>query len=208
MDPITLLLLVGLVYAAGQGARAASNGIRDHHRRAGRRGMSTLGWLGGEARHGFPVTRRGFQSGWLAHRQAMDQREHELNAARANHTETRLTYAQARREHMKRIRRAQAEIDRASQPLTLTDPPLADGQTPGQPVPRPSATYPPDGPPPSQPCPACGLKTFHRLDCPRRQRATTTHQPYGAPRPAGNGQDHDQCPYCGCPSEGETHAMP
>lgn len=69
------------------------------------------GWWGGEVLHGFPVHRRGWHAGWLAHQVEAVRQDAIREEARTTHLETRQSFAEKVREHRERQARAQEAID-------------------------------------------------------------------------------------------------
>jgi hypothetical protein len=118
---------------ARQQARTAAASRGGHHdsdavkRRAAR--QATVGFWAGEARHGFPVFRHGFEEGWAEHQHEMARRERDRAARQADHAEQQRTWRDEAAGHWRRLDRARGQ-DGATPPHSA-DPPLPDGRTPG-----------------------------------------------------------------------------
>lgn len=117
MDPLLgALWLLGIIYAGGKAwshattARQSSRGSRGRFQHA-------AAWWTREATRGFPQHRAGFQSGWLAHKTALDHRRAKREEAKTTHLETRASILSEVREHRRRQAEAQALIDQAGQPF-------------------------------------------------------------------------------------------
>ena len=136
MNPLALLAIIGLVFAA-RGAlahawksyrKSSAERVKEAEKATApaplpprRRRMvqahHTVGWWGGEVAHGFPVLRTGWHAGWLAHQAAATQQQAVREEARTTHLEARASVLSGLREHRERQAEAQRQIEEA-----LTDP--------------------------------------------------------------------------------------
>jgi hypothetical protein len=141
------LFVVGLFYAVREGSRETGKSLgqaRGQARKAaaaqgGRYGtpavmrraqrQAAIGWLAGETRHGFPVTRHGFSTGWNRHQHAMAERERDHLGQLADLADNRRRLAAEISAHRQRLAEQAEVAARASS--QKTDPPLADGKTAG-----------------------------------------------------------------------------
>lgn len=112
---VGVLFVAGVLYASKKAVEHVGAEFRKS--RPGRGGpRHAMAWFTGEAVRGFPVTRAGFQSGWLAHQTAMAQYHARREEARTSHLEARASILSELREHRRRQAEAQARIDAAQAP--------------------------------------------------------------------------------------------
>jgi hypothetical protein len=224
MDPITgMLILVGLFYASrgairaaghasavssggssSPGGRSRSSGTYKGPSWAGGRGHTGLSWWASEIGHGFPVTAGGFRQGWRAHQTAM--LEHRERGASQT-----ATYAEARREHIRRMTEAQRRASIASGGTIDTRPPKVKAHRPSRKgkAKRAAKRILVAGPPKSKPqppdtiCPWCTPLPdgTHEDICPRSGKQSAGKQPASKqPRDKHMGAPGETCtnPNCEC----------
>ena len=83
---------------------AVRNKLRRQHR---------AGWWASEIGRGFPVTRTGLHTGWLAHQAAAMHTRAQREAARTTHLNAAASFAEAVRDHRKWQEAARADIEAA-----------------------------------------------------------------------------------------------
>ena len=111
MDPVSLILFAGLLFAAREGYR----GLREHHggtpRPPGRKvTRQDAGRWGRELIYGFPHFRAGWTEGWQAHAASAEPARHANRATRADQLEARARYRRERIAQLERIRAAKTQI--------------------------------------------------------------------------------------------------
>lgn len=112
---VGVLFVAGLLWASKKAVEHVAAEFRKS--RLGKAGpRHAMAWFTGEAVRGFPVTRAGFQSGWLAHQTAMAQYRARREEARTSHLEARASILSELTAHRRRQAEAQARIDAAQAP--------------------------------------------------------------------------------------------
>ena len=99
--------------AAVKAASGKNGGKLSKSRRAAVAARHAQGFWAGEILHGFPMARRGWHAGWLAHKAAADHQKALREEARTTHLETRASVLSGIPEHRKRQAEARALIEKA-----------------------------------------------------------------------------------------------
>jgi hypothetical protein len=92
-------------------AKSFKGGAVPKHRLKAAASRHTAGWWLSEAGHGFPVTRRGWHAGWIAHQTEAGQHRARVEQAKTEHAEKQAETMAALPDHQARRAAAQARRD-------------------------------------------------------------------------------------------------